>query len=127
MASNISLVALLSTAVCSAAMIVILSVMNGMNSFVTERFSRFDPDLKIEKITGRYFTAEWLEELSAIDGVSAAIPTIETQAILAYNDATRVVVLKGTTEKTEHLFYTPVTVGVGIAASLDMPEMSHLS
>ncbi|MDR0763157.1 MAG: hypothetical protein LBF01_01490, partial [Bacteroidales bacterium] len=126
MSNLISLVALLATAVCSAAMIIILSVMNGMNSFVAERFSRFDPDLKIEKITGKYFDAEWLAELSCIDGVSKVIPTIETQALLRFNDATRVVILKGTTEKAEHLFYTPVTVGCGVAESIDISEMSQM-
>ncbi|MDR2556647.1 MAG: FtsX-like permease family protein, partial [Bacteroidales bacterium] len=126
MSNLISLVALLATSVCSAAMIVILSVMNGMNSFVAERFSRFDPDLKIEKVTGKYFNAEWLAELSHIDGVAKVIPTIETQALILFQDATRVVILKGTTEKKEHSFYTPVTVGGGVAASLDISERSHL-
>jgi lipoprotein-releasing system permease protein len=126
MASNISLVTLLSTAVCSAAMIIILSVMNGMNSFVAERFSYFDPDLKIEKVKGKYFNAEWLAELSRIDGISKVVPTIETQALLSFNGATRVVVLKGTTEKPKNNFYTPVTVGNGIASSLNISKMSHL-
>jgi lipoprotein-releasing system permease protein len=100
--------------------------MNGMNSFVAERFAYFDPDLKIEKIKGKYFNAEWLSELSRIDGISKVVPTIETQALLSFNGATRVVVLKGTTEKSENNFHLPVTVGSGIASSLSISKMSHL-
>ncbi|MDR1973209.1 MAG: FtsX-like permease family protein [Bacteroidales bacterium] len=126
MANLISMVALLSVAVCSAAMIVILSVMNGMNSFVAERFSLFDPDLKIEKAEGKYFEATWISAISEIEGVSKIYPTIETQALISFGNSTKVVVLKGTVEKESSQFYTPITVGEGIAIGLGISEMSHI-
>lgn len=120
-----SLVALLGVAVCSAAMIIILSVMNGMNSFVSERFSRFDPDLKIEKKYGKYFNGD--ELLSAIADIADINPVIETQAIIRFDNTTRVVVLKGSASKQPSAHYTPITVGEGIAANLGISPMTPVS
>ncbi|MDR1739469.1 MAG: FtsX-like permease family protein [Bacteroidales bacterium] len=120
-----SVVALLSVAVCSAAMIIILSVMNGMNSFVSERFSRFDPDLKIEKKYGKYFDGD--EILSEIANIADVNPVIETQAIIRFDNTTRVVVLKGSANKQPSTHYTPITVGEGIAANLGISSMTPVS
>ena len=43
-------VAVLGIAVSTAAMILILSVMNGMNRFVADRFGSMDADLKLEAV-----------------------------------------------------------------------------
>ena len=42
----VSLVSALAVAVVAAAMVCVLSVMNGFNNLVTRMFSHFDPDLK---------------------------------------------------------------------------------
>ncbi len=89
-------VAVLSIAVSTAAMVLILSVMNGMNRFVAERFWGVDPDLKIEAARGKFFEDEGLlERIRNVAGVQSASAVIEDQALLAYGEQTAMVRLKG--------------------------------
>ncbi len=89
-------VAVLSIAVSTAAMMLILSVMNGMNEFVAERFWKVDPDLKIVGAQGKFFDEkDWLERVSTVEGVASASAVVEDQALLACGEQNAMVKLKG--------------------------------
>lgn len=89
-------VAVLGIAVSTAAMILILSVMNGMNRFVADRFGSMDADLKIEAVKGKYFEENGLlRQMARIPGVQAVSGVLEDQALLAYGDQNVMVQLKG--------------------------------
>lgn len=93
---QIGRVAVLSIAVSTAAMVLILSVMNGMNRFVAERFWGVDPDLKIEAASGKFFDeGDLLERVRKVEGVMSASAVVEDQALLAYGEQTAMVRLKG--------------------------------
>ena len=93
---QIGRVAVLSIAVSTAAMVLILSVMNGMNRFVAERFWGVDPDLKIEAVQGKFFEeGDLLERVRKTEGVMSASAVIEDQALLVYGEQTAMVRLKG--------------------------------
>ena len=51
----VTAVAAAGIAVATAAMICVLSVMNGFGSVVEEMFSLFDPDIRITVSSGKYF------------------------------------------------------------------------
>ena len=92
---QIGRVAVLSIAVSTAAMVLILSVMNGMNRFVAERFWGVDPDLKIEAASGKFFDeGDLLERVRKVEGVMSASAVVEDQALLAYGEQTAMVRLK---------------------------------
>lgn len=89
-------VAVLGIAVSTAAMILILSVMNGMNRFVAERFGNIDPDLRIEAVKGKYFNENgWLEKIAQGRGVHTVSGVLEDQALLTYGEQNVMVQLKG--------------------------------
>lgn len=96
----ISVTAIISMAVSTAAMLIILSVMNGMNQFITERYSGFDPDFKVELKKGRFFTADTLKiaEIKALEGVAYCVEVAEEQVLLEYAGENRIVKLKGVGE-----------------------------
>lgn len=92
-------VAVLGIAVSVAAMVLILSVMNGMNRFVAERFQSVDADLKIEAVKGKYFEENGLlEKVAQTEGVQAASGALQDQALLAYGEQNVMVQLKGVDE-----------------------------
>lgn len=73
-------------AVVTAAMVCVLSVMNGLGNIVENMFSQFDPDLRIEVRTGKSFydsgkTFDALRELSSVSLVSQ---TIQETALLQF-------------------------------------------
>ncbi|MEG1573165.1 MAG: FtsX-like permease family protein [Bacteroidales bacterium] len=91
----ISLVSVLSIAVSSGAMIVILSVMNGMSSFVLSNFHAFDSDFKIELVQGRSFSQDKIPLSELQDKYQYVLPVLEEHALLQYTDQARIVKLKG--------------------------------
>ena len=74
----ITAVSSLAVGVVTAAMICVLSVMNGFGVLVEQMFSLFDPDLRIIAAQGKSFTLDadtrWrLEQLPAVDLLSESI------------------------------------------------------
>ncbi|MCM1169681.1 MAG: ABC transporter permease [Bacteroides sp.] len=97
-------VAVLGIAVSTAAMMLILSVMNGMNRFVAERFGNMDADLKIEAVKGKYFSEDGLlGRIAAERGVQAVSGVLEDQALLTYGEQTVMVQLKGVDSAFDHV------------------------
>jgi lipoprotein-releasing system permease protein len=79
------------------ALIIILSVFNGLETLVTSIFNTFDPDLNITAAIGKTFIPESakLELLSKIKGVSCYSLTLEENALLKYGDRQVIATIKG--------------------------------
>lgn len=93
----ISAVSVTGVAVGTMALIIILSVFNGLEDMVRSIFNTFDPDLKITPATGKTFVPESskLEMLANINGVACYSLTIEENALLRYDDRQTVATIKG--------------------------------
>lgn len=97
----ISGVSVAGVAVGTMALIIILSVFNGLEKMVTGIFNTFDPDLKITVVEGKTFVPDSskLKVLSEIDGVACFTQTIEENALLKYGDRQYIATIKGVDEK----------------------------
>lgn len=93
----ISAVSVAGVAVGTMALIIILSVFNGLETMVTAIFNTFDPDLKITATEGKTFIADTarLKLLSNVEGVSCYSLTIEENALLKYGDKQYIATIKG--------------------------------
>jgi len=93
----ISAVSVAGVAVGTMALIIILSVFNGLETMVTAIFNTFDPDLKIAAAEGKTFIADTarLKLLSSVEGVSCYSLTIEENALLKYGDRQYIATIKG--------------------------------
>ncbi|MEG2317390.1 MAG: FtsX-like permease family protein [Rikenellaceae bacterium] len=82
----ISVVSALSLSVPVAAMIILLSVHNGLSNFIVNLNSSFEPDLKITSNEGHLFEVEDddFSSLSSIKGVSAISKVLEHDVMLEY-------------------------------------------
>lgn len=102
----ISSVSAAGVAVGTMALIIILSVFNGLELLVTAIFNTFDPDLKITAAEGKTFIPDStkLYLLSAADGISCYSLTLEENAYLKYGDREYIGTIKGVDEN-----YTRVT------------------
>jgi lipoprotein-releasing system permease protein len=108
----ISGVSVAGVAVGTMALIIILSVFNGLEKMVSGIFNTFDPDLKITATEGKSFIADTthLKLLANVDGISCYSLTIEENALLKYGDRQFIGVIKGVDEN-----YTSVS---GIDSSM---------
>jgi lipoprotein-releasing system permease protein len=93
----ISSVSVAGVAVGTMALIVILSVFNGLEKMVSSIFNTFDPDIKITAVEGKTFIADTtrLKLLAKVDGVSCYSLTIEENALLKYGSHQFIATIKG--------------------------------
>lgn len=102
----ISAVSVAGVAVGTMALIIILSVFNGLEKMVSSIFNTFDPDIKITVTEGKTFTPDSsrLRLLADIAGVTCYSLTIEENTLLKYGEKQYIATIKGVDEN-----YTRVT------------------
>jgi lipoprotein-releasing system permease protein len=83
--------------VVTAAMVCVLSVMNGFGVMIEDMFSQFDPDLRIEAVTGKSFydQGDTFASLRHIHGVEIVSQRIEETALLQFEGKQMPVQLHG--------------------------------
>ena len=87
-------------AICTAALVIVLSVFNGLRDLVGSLYSTFDPQIKIESVKGKSFelTNELMATIEATEGVAIVTEVIEDYAYVRYRQADMVVKIKGVSE-----------------------------
>lgn len=93
----ISLLAVLGISFSTAALVIVLSVFNGLEDLLRSLNNSFDPAIKIEAALGKSFVVS--DKLSAdikkIPGVAVVTEVIEDYAYVRYREANQIVMLKG--------------------------------
>lgn len=84
----------------TAALIIVLSVFNGLEGLLRSLYTSFDPEIKIELVKGKSFgvTEEFLSKIKSIHGVGIVTEVIEDYAYVRYRDADMVVTMKGVSD-----------------------------
>ena len=97
MINIISGISVLGVTVGTAALVVLLSAFNGLESWVINLYDAFDSDVKIEHRSEKFFqlSDEKMKRLSAIDGVQYTMPVIEENGLLTYGEARFICTVKG--------------------------------
>ena len=93
----ISRISMIGVGVEVMALVLILSVFNGLEDFQKNLFKTFDPDLTVISASDTRFslTSTQFNQLAKISGVSSVQPILEDQALIRYNGKQLVVTLKG--------------------------------
>ena len=91
------MISMLGVAFGTAALVIVLSVFNGLESLIRSLYSSFDPEIKIESAEGKWFDNpdEILDKISQVPGVAVVSEVIEDNALVRYQDAEMVVRVKG--------------------------------
>jgi lipoprotein-releasing system permease protein len=87
-------------AVGTMALVIVMSVFNGLEDLIKSLFASFDAELKIELVEGKSFLVQedWLSSIRAVEGVAILTEVIEDNALLEYNGNQMVVRLKGVSD-----------------------------
>lgn len=96
----ISGLSVLGVAFATAALIIVLSVFNGLEVLLRSLYTSFDPELKVELAQGKTFPVDesWLEKIRSVPGVVTVTEVLEDYAYVRYRDAAMVVTVKGVGE-----------------------------
>ena len=91
---------MMGVAVGTLALVIVLSVFNGLEEFIRSLYGSFDPDIKVVPLKGKSFTLEQnlLVDISSMEGVNNVVKVIEDNAYVKYRDAEMVITLKGVGE-----------------------------
>lgn len=97
----ISLISMAAITFASMALIIILSAFNGFGEIIKTLYNKFDPDIKIEAVEGKYFqlSNQQLQEISKLEGVLGYSPIIEENVLFQYKENQCVGKIKGLTQQ----------------------------
>jgi lipoprotein-releasing system permease protein len=87
-------------AVGTIALVIVLSVFNGLEDLIRGLYASFDAELKIEPVQGKSFEVEesWLEAIRNLEGVEVVTEVIEDNALFRYRDYQHLARIKGVSD-----------------------------
>ncbi len=87
-------------AVGTMALVIVLSVFNGLEDLVRSLYASFDAELKIEANQGKSFVIDeiWLDQIRNTEGVSVLTEVIEDNALFKYKDYQHLAKIKGVSD-----------------------------
>jgi lipoprotein-releasing system permease protein len=93
----ISIISMSGVAVGTMALVIVLSVFNGLEDLIRELNQNFDPELKIEASKSKSFelSANLLDSIKSTEGVEIVTQVVEDNAYVKYRNDEMVVKLKG--------------------------------
>ena len=142
----IAWVSMLAMAVGTAALLVVLSVFNGFESFIKELYSDFYPDIRMTAKVGKTFSLSpsFEAQIQALPNVDACSHTLEEKVLLNFDENQVIATLKGidrTYDLTSHFsrkikygslpeadsqHHPPLVLGLGLSNRLAANEESGL-
>ncbi len=93
----LSIISMFGVAIGTMALVIVLSVFNGLEDLIRSLYSSFDADLKISLKEGKFFEydQEMQNQISGIQGIQSVTKIIEDNVLVRYNDGETVVRMKG--------------------------------
>lgn len=96
----ISILSMVGIAFSTAALIIVLSVFNGLGVLIRSVYTSFDPELKVELVKGKTFESspDFIKKIEAVKGVEIVTEVIEDYAVVRYRDADMVAIIRGVSD-----------------------------
>ncbi|HEY6161684.1 MAG TPA: ABC transporter permease, partial [Bacteroidia bacterium] len=111
----ISAISVVGICIGSAAMVIVLSALNGITALVLSLYNTFDPDLKVLPAQGKTFAAEQqlIQKIKNNSSITQLSLVLEEKALVKYDDKQAIVTIKGVDDNFQKLcrFDTVVTAG----------------
>jgi lipoprotein-releasing system permease protein len=91
---------MIGVAVGTMALVIVLSVFNGLEDLIKSLYASFDAELKVEPSLGKSFevSEEWLESIRQTPGVEVLTEVIEDNALFRFGENQLVATLKGVSD-----------------------------
>jgi lipoprotein-releasing system permease protein len=91
------MIAMIGAAVGTAALVIVLSVFNGLEDLLRSLYNSFDPEIRISASAGKSFLIDqdFLEKIRKTEGVLSLTEVIEDNALVKYADGQTIVTIKG--------------------------------
>lgn len=106
---------MLGVALGTAALIIALSVFNGLENLIRTLYGSFDPDIKVTAVYGKSFELDpaKLKKIAHFPGIREVAEVIEDNALMRYRDRQMIVKIKGVSKNYAHLSHVDSTLIAG--------------
>lgn len=96
----ISVISVVAVAIITTAIIIVLSIFNGLGDLIHSLNNSFDPEIKIVATKGKSFEADndLLKKVASVKGVEVVTEVIQDFAYARYNNANQLVTVKGVSD-----------------------------
>lgn len=96
----ISIISMIVVAIGTMALIIVLSVFNGLEGLLRSIYGTVDPNLIVNAAEGKSFAYDdaLKSKIEAVDGIAIITEVVEDNALLKYNNSQRVTRLKGVSD-----------------------------
>ena len=96
----ISIISVIAVAIITTAIIIVLSIFNGLGDLIQSLNNSFDPEIKIVATKGKSFEVDkdFLRQVASVPGVEVVTEVIEDFAYARYNNANQLVTVKGVSD-----------------------------
>ena len=96
----ISIISVVAVAIITTAIIIVLSIFNGLGDLIQSLNNSFDPEIKIVATKGKSFDINdgFLKKVAAVPGVEVVTEVIQDFAYARYNNANQLVTVKGVSD-----------------------------
>ncbi|MCH7397948.1 ABC transporter permease [Belliella sp. DSM 107340] len=96
----LSRISMVGVAIGTMALVIVLSVFNGLEDLVRGLYASFDAELKIEAVQGKSFLydEDFISKITNTEGVEVVTEVIEDNALFKYKDYQHLARLKGVSE-----------------------------
>ncbi|HET8859805.1 ABC transporter permease [Marivirga sp.] len=93
----LSIIAMVGVAIGTAALVIVLSVFNGLEDLIRSLYSSFDADIKISLKEGKFFEydEELKQKIEQNEGIAAVVQVVEDNVLVRYSDGESIVRMKG--------------------------------
>ncbi len=93
----ISIISIVGVTIGTMALIIVLSVFNGLEKLVVSLYNSFDAEIRITSVEGKTFNYNSIsdEDLKKVKGIKYVTHVLEENALLRYDDKQAIVTLKG--------------------------------
>lgn len=101
----ISWISIVAIAVTTAALVIVLSAMNGLTSVVADLYHAIEPDLKITAVNSKYITnkEELTKKIKSVPGIKGISYSIEENALIKLDDKQAIITVKGVDSEFKNL------------------------
>jgi lipoprotein-releasing system permease protein len=93
----IVMIAVFGVSIGSAGLVVVVSGFNGIEKLVVDLMSAFDPELKIEAKTGKYFelSSQQFKAIQQMDNMAYLVPVFEEKVLVKFDNKQLIATMKG--------------------------------
>lgn len=96
----ISIISMIGIAICTMALVIVLSVFNGLESLLEKLYGTFDPQIKIVAAKGKSFEVRdsFIDSIRNVEGIGIVTEVIEDYAYVRYRNSDVVATIKGVSD-----------------------------